>query len=139
MKNRFEIEFSALSQNEAFARLCISAFLLPLDPTVNEMSDIKTAVSEAVTNSIIHGYEGIGGTVFMSAETDENLVYIEISDKGRGIEDIEAARKPLFTTKPDCERSGMGFTIMEAFMDKITVVSEKDKGTKVTMTKKLRG
>ncbi len=139
MKNRFEIDFSALSQNEAFARLCISAFLLPLDPTVNEMSDIKTAVSEAVTNSIIHGYEGIGGMVHMSAETDENIVYIEISDKGRGIEDIEAARKPLFTTKPDCERSGMGFTIMEAFMDKITVVSEKDKGTKVTMTKKLRG
>ena len=139
MKNRFEIEFSALSQNEAFARLCISAFLLPLDPTVNEMSDIKTAVSEAVTNSIIHGYDGIGGMVYMSAETDENIVYIEIRDKGRGIEDIEAARKPLFTTKPDCERSGMGFTIMEAFMDKITVVSEKDKGTKVTMTKKLRG
>ena len=139
MKNKCDMEFLALSENEAFARLCISAFLLPADPTVNEMSDIKTAVSEAVTNAIIHGYDGIsGGFVKMSAELDENGIYIEISDTGRGIEDIEAARKPLFTSKPECERSGMGFTVMEAFMDKVTVNSEKDKGTKVCMSKRLR-
>ncbi len=140
MKNRFDIEFSALSQNEAFARMCIAAFLLPADPTVGEMSDIKTAVSEAVTNSVIHGYAGKnGGIVKMSASLAGNIVYIEVSDTGCGIADINAARKPMFTTKPECERSGMGFTVMEAFMDTLEVTSEKDKGTRVVMTKKLRG
>ncbi len=140
MKNKFEIEFSALSQNEAFARMCIVSFLLPRDPTVGEINDIKTAVSEAVTNCIIHGYCGRSdGTVKMCASLDENDLYIEISDSGCGIEDIEAARKPLFTTKPECERSGMGFTVMEAFMDTLAVRSEKNIGTKVIMTKKLRG
>ena len=140
MKNRFDIEFCAVSQNEAFARMCISAFLLPEDPTVGEMSDIKTAVSEAVTNAVIHGYAGHSdGIVKMSAALDENNVYIEISDSGCGIEDIDAARKPLFTTRPECERSGMGFTVMEAFMDTLSVESKKDEGTRVIMTKKLRG
>ena len=139
MKNKFKIEFSAVSENEAFARMCISAFLMPSDPTVNEMMDIKTAVSEAVTNAIIHGYENApDGVVSMSARLEDDTVYIEISDKGRGIEDIETARKPLFTTSPECERSGMGFTIMEAFTDKIIVESQMGEGTKVIMTKKLR-
>ncbi|MBR6401312.1 MAG: anti-sigma F factor [Firmicutes bacterium] len=139
MENKFSISFSALSENEAFARMCISAFLLPRDPTVNEMSDIKTAVSEAVTNAIIHGYNGKEGMVDMRARLDEDTVYIEISDTGVGIDDIAAARKPLFTTRPDCERSGMGFTVMEAFMDEVDVVSEKGRGTKISMTRKLRG
>ena len=138
--NKFDIEFSALSQNEAFARMCIAAFLLPADPTVGEMNDIKTAVSEAVTNAIIHGYAGKSdGMVKMSAVLDQNEIYIEISDEGCGIEDVNAARKPLFTTQPECERSGMGFTVMEAFTDTLIVRSERDKGTKVIMTKKLRG
>ena len=139
MKNKFKSEFLAIPQNEAFARMCTAAFLLPADPTVGEMSDIKTAVSEAVTNSVIHGYEERGGIIKMCAELDGKNVYIEISDEGCGIEDIEAARKPLFTTKPDCERSGMGFTVMEAFMDTVRVISEKNAGTMGIMTKKLRG
>lgn len=140
MNNKFEMEFSALSRNEAFARMCIAAFLLPADPTVGEMNDIKTAVSEAVTNSIIHGYDGRDdGIVRLCATLSENELYIEISDTGCGIEDVNAARKPLFTGKPGCERSGMGFTVMEAFMDTLVVNSEKNVGTKVIMTKKLRG
>lgn len=139
MKNSFHMEFSALSENEAFARLCISAFLLPCDPTVNELTDIKTAVSEAVTNAIIHGYEGMdGGIVTLEARLENSVVHIKVSDTGRGIEDIEAARKPLFTTKPDCERSGMGFTVMEAFADKVSVESEVGKGTSVFMQKRLK-
>ena len=140
MSNTFKMEFSAVSENEGFARLCISAFLLPSDPTVNEMMDIKTAVSEAVTNAIIHGYENReNGVVEMSARLEDNTVYIEISDKGCGIEDIAIARKPLFTTKADSERSGMGFTIMEAFMDEMIVESRFGEGTRVKMKKKLRG
>lgn len=140
MKNSFSMEFSSISENESFARMCISAFLLPADPTVNEMMDIKTAVSEAVTNAIIHGYESApDGVVSMSARLDNDAVYIEISDKGCGIENLAAARKPLFTTKPECERSGMGFTIMEAFTDEVIVESAPGSGTTVKMKKRLRG
>lgn len=140
MDNSFTMEFMSVSANERFARMAVSAFLLPADPTVNEMTDIKTAVSEAVTNAIIHGYGGReDGKVGMSARLDGNLLYIEISDKGKGIADIEEARKPLFTSMPECERSGMGFTIMEAFMDKIDVESKPGQGTAVTMTKRLKG
>ncbi|MBO5560799.1 MAG: anti-sigma F factor [Firmicutes bacterium] len=139
MENRFHMEFSAVSENESFARLCISAFLLPCDPTVNDMTDIKTAVSEAVTNAIIHGYEGVeNGIVTLDARLEKNILHIKVSDTGKGIANIEEARKPLFTTGSDRERSGMGFTVMEAFTDKMAVESEVGKGTTVTMQKRLK-
>lgn len=135
--NKMEIKFDALSQNEAFARLAVSGFLLYKNPGINDMEDIKMAVSEAVTNSIIHGYSN-EGTVRIYCEIEGNNFMVTVEDYGRGIEDIELARKPLYTTRPQDERSGMGFTIMEAFMDKIIVSSEKDKGTKITMYKELK-
>ena len=135
--NKMEIKFDALSQNESFARLAVSGFLLYKNPSVNDMEDIKMAVSEAVTNSIIHGYDN-EGTVRIYCEIEDNAFMVEIEDYGKGIENIELARKPLYTTKPQEERSGMGFTIMEAFMDRVLVSSEKSKGTKITMYKELK-
>ncbi len=135
--NSMCVEFSAISQNEAFARICVSAFLLPLDPKVSDLTDIKTAVSEAVTNSIIHGYEGSEGTVKLECCIRGRQVEITVSDKGIGIEDLEKAKKPLYTSKPLEERSGMGFTVMEAFMDKVDVSSQPGSGTVVTMLKDL--
>lgn len=135
--NSMDMEFSAVSVNEALARICISAFVLPLDPKVSDMTDIKTAVSEAVTNAIIHGYENSQGTVRMECRLDQRVLEVKISDKGRGIEDIEMARKPLYTSKPQEERSGMGFTVMEAFMDSVHIESALGEGTVITMTKKL--
>jgi stage II sporulation protein AB (anti-sigma F factor) len=133
--NEFKLEFLSKSNNEAFARVVAAAFVSQLDPTLEEVADIKTAVSEAVTNAIIHGYEGKKGTIKMSCTLYESSVDIEITDEGRGIEDVEIARQPMFTSKPDLERSGMGFTIMESFMDKLEIISEIGKGTTVKMSK----
>jgi stage II sporulation protein AB (anti-sigma F factor) len=133
--NEMKLEFISKSSNEAFARITVAAFVSQLDPKLEEMADIKTAVSEAVTNCIIHGYENKQGIVKIYAKIDGNKITIEISDKGKGINDIDAAKEPLFTTKPNLERSGMGFTIMESFMDTLKVESILGLGTKVTMTK----
>ena len=136
--NEMKIEFLSKSNNEAFARIAVAAFIAQLDPTLEEIADIKTAVSEAVTNAIIHGYEGTIGTVKLVCRISNNEVFIEISDTGKGIENVEIAKQPLYTTKSNLERSGMGFTIMESFMDKIEVESVLGIGTKVTMSKKIK-
>ncbi len=135
--NEMKLEFSSKTCNEAFARIAVAAFVSQLDPTIDELSDIKTAVSEAVTNSIIHGYDDENGIVKIEAKIYIDTVQIEISDNGKGIEDVEMAMKPLYTSKPDLERSGMGFTIMESFMDEIKVESAIGFGTKVCMKKKI--
>ena len=134
-ENEMKLEFLSKSNNEAFARISVAAFASQLDPTIEEMADIKTAVSEAVTNSIVHGYEGINGIVKIVCRIFANCIEIELSDTGKGIENVEMARKPLYTSKPNLERSGMGFTIMESFMDEINVDSVLGLGTKVTMKK----
>ena len=133
--NEMKIEFISKSSNEAFARIAVAAFASQLDPTIEELADIKTAVSEAVTNCIIHGYDKKQGIVKIISKLKENEIIIEISDKGKGIENIDEAKEPLYTTKPNLERSGMGFTIMESFMDKMEVESVLGLGTKVTMSK----
>ena len=137
-KNEMKLEFISKSSNEAFARIAVAAFASQLDPTIEELADIKTAVSEAVTNSIIHGYDNKQGIVKISAKLKENEIIIEISDKGKGIENIDAAKEPLYTTKPNLERSGMGFTIMESFMDQIEVQSVLGIGTKITISKTIK-
>ncbi|MFA7572296.1 MAG: anti-sigma F factor [Lutispora sp.] len=136
--NEMKLEFLSKSQNESFARSVVAAFAAQLDPTIEEISEIKTAVSEAVTNCIIHGYEYEQGYVTIICKIIDNMVEIEISDKGRGIEDIEMARQPLYTSKPELERSGMGFTVMETFMDQVSIYSEHGKGTTVIMRKSFR-
>jgi len=136
--NEVTVVMLGRSLNEAFARMVISAFIAPLDPTIEELTDVKTAVSEAVTNAIIHGYESGGGDVTMNCILKSDLLIVTVSDDGVGIEDIEEAMKPLFTSKPDMERSGMGFSIMQSFMDELHVISEKGRGTKIIMTKKMR-
>lgn len=136
--NEMKLEFVSKSANEAFARLTVAAFAAQLDPTIEELADIKTAVSEAVTNAIIHGYEKKTGIVKISAWIVENEIIIEISDKGKGIEDVEQAKEPLYTTKPNLERSGMGFTIIESFMDTMEVKSVVGLGTKITMSKSIK-
>ena len=137
-KNRMEMEFLSKSTNESFARIAIAAFASQLDPTIEEVADIKTSVSEAVTNSIIHAYPNKDGLIKIKAELFDDEIKIEISDTGIGIENIEEARAPLFTTKGNLERSGMGFTIMENFMDDLKVESIVGLGTKVTMNKKIK-
>lgn len=137
-ENEMKIEFESKSDNEAFARISVAAFVANLDPTIEELSDIKTAVSEAVTNSIVHGYENTNGIVKIVCKITGNTVILEISDNGKGIENIEEARKPLYTSKPNLERSGMGFTIMESFMDEIKVESILGMGTKITMKKVIK-
>lgn len=136
--NEMKLEFLSKSNNEAFARITVAAFVSQLDPTIEELADIKTAVSEAVTNSIIHGYENEIGVVKVEAKLIENLLVLEISDTGKGIENVEVAKQPLYTTKPDLERSGMGFTIMESFMDDVEVESIIGLGTKITMKKAIK-
>ena len=137
--NEMQLEFVSKTSNEAFARISVAAFVSQLDPTVDELSDIKTAVSEAVTNSIIHGYsKDESGIVKVKTKVLENLVEIEIDDFGKGIENIEEAKKPLYTSKPDMERSGMGFTIMESFMDELKVESTLGVGTRVYMKKEIK-
>ena len=136
--NEMELNFISKSNNEAFARITVAAFAAQLDPTIEELADIKTAVSEAVTNCIIHGYEDREGTVRIKAKLLENTLEVEIADNGKGIEDIELARKPLYTTKGNLERSGMGFTIMESFMDKVEIQSVVGIGTKIVMKKTIK-
>ena len=138
--NEIHLEFAAVSDNESFARMAVSAFITPLNPTLEEVSDVKTAVSEAVTNAIIHGYENRGcvtDRIYMNCELKRDMLEVEIIDRGVGIEDVERAMEPLFTTKPDMDRSGMGFAFMEAFMDDLEVISEPGMGTTVLMKKKL--
>jgi len=138
MKNTMQLQFSALSQNESFARVTVASFVAQLDPTMDELTEIKTVVSEAVTNAIIHGYESDpNGMVYISVSLEEGYVELSIKDEGIGIPDVEEARQPLFTTKPELERSGMGFTIMENFMDDITVKSQPGKGTEIRLRKHL--
>lgn len=134
-KNKMNLEFISKSNNEAFARIAVASFASQLDPSIEEISDIKTAVSEAVTNSIIHGYEEKQGIIKIECILYENSIDIIISDNGKGIENIDQAREPLYTTKPELERSGMGFTIMESFMDELKIESVIGIGTKVTMKK----
>ncbi len=134
-KNEFTFIFDSNSENESLARTVIAAFIARLDPTLEELADVKTAVSEAVTNAIIHGYEGADGKITIHSRMEDNTVWIEISDKGVGISDIDKAMEPLYTTKPEMERSGMGFAFMEAFMDDLNVISEEGKGTTVKMRK----
>ena len=134
-ENEMKLEFLSKSNNEAFARISVAAFVSQLDPTIEELADIKTAVSEAVTNAIIHGYEDEEGKIELICKIFANTIMIEISDNGKGIENVNMAKEPLFTTKPDLERSGMGFTIMESFMDDLEVESILGLGTKVTMKK----
>ncbi len=136
--NEMKLEFLSKSQNESFARSVVAAFVAQLDPTIEELSEIKTAVSEAVTNAIIHGYPCEIGKVVIITKIVDNLVNIEVRDFGEGIEDIDLARQPLYTSKPELERSGMGFTVMEAFMDKIEVESHPGEGTVVCMTKTMK-
>lgn len=132
--NEMKVEFLSRSTNESFARVTVSAFVSQLDPTVSELTDIKTAVSEAVTNSIIHGYENRVGIVEVMVRIfTGRIVEITIKDKGRGIENIELARQPLYTTGKSDERSGMGFTVMETFMDDVSVISKAGEGTKVVL------
>lgn len=133
--NKVRLIIDANSENESFARVSVSSFASQLNPTISEIEDIKMAVSEAVTNAIIHGYEGKNGEIHMMYGICDNVLYIEIEDKGQGIANIEKALEPLYTSKPHMERSGMGFTVMETFMDKIEVYSKVNIGTKVTMQK----
>ncbi|CAH0438341.1 Anti-sigma F factor (Stage II sporulation protein AB) [Clostridium neonatale] len=136
--NKMSLEFIAKSENEAFARVAVAAFISQLDPTIDELSDVKTAVSEAVTNAIIHGYENEKDKMIkIETEIIGNEVIIAISDKGKGIDDIKQAMEPLYTSRPDLERSGMGFTVMETFMDELHVESEKGIGTRVVIKKNL--
>ena len=135
MKNKMTIKFDSVSQNECFARNVIASFILPLNPRVSDLSDVKTAVSEAVTNSIVHGYPDCVGEVTMTAEICDRDLHIIITDSGIGIDDVDKALEPFFTTKPDDERSGMGFTIIKTFMDEVKVVSKVNSGTKIEMIK----
>ena len=138
MSNIMEVKFSAKSENESFARVIVASFASKLDPTLDEIADIKTAVSEAVTNSIIHGYdEDETKFVNIRCEIEDKTIAISVEDFGNGIEDLDMAMQPLYTSKPELERSGMGFTVMESFMDNIEVFSKEGEGTKVIMKKKI--
>lgn len=145
-KNKMSMSFDAISVNEAFARIAVAAFIAPLNPTIEEISDIKTAVSEAVTNAIIHGYdeeflreklESIEKPVYLRCMLEEDVLLVEVQDQGKGIENIDKAMEPLFTTKPEMDRSGMGFAFMEAFMDDLEVISSPWHGTLIRMKKKI--
>lgn len=135
--NKMKVIFQSKSSNESFARVAVAAFAAQLDPTVEEVADIKTAVSEAVTNAIIHGYDNRQGMVEIECNIYDRTIEIRVVDTGKGIENVELARQPLYTSKPELERSGMGFTVMETFMDEVFVESSPNKGTVVTMIKNL--
>ena len=137
--NHMRLEFDSRSENESFARVVVSAFAVQLSPTIEEIADIKTAVSEAVTNAIVHGYAGTFGEVSIEAEldADEGLLVLRVSDKGCGIADIEQAMQPFYTTQPEMERAGMGFAVMKTFMDDLQVESRLGQGTCVTMRKRI--
>ncbi len=136
--NEMQLIFDAKSVNEGFARVAVTAFLADLNPTLDEIADVKTAVSEAVTNAIIHGYQSGEGKVFLTCVIKGNEVEVTVEDKGEGIADVEKAREPFYTTKPELERSGMGFAFMEAFMEEVEVYSSGGEGTKVIMRKHIR-
>ncbi len=135
--NEMEIIFDSRSINEGFARVAVSSFMTQLNPTLEEVSDVKTAVSEAVTNAIIHGYEEEVHKIKISCRLEGKSIRIEVEDKGKGILDVEKAMEPMFTTKPELERSGMGFAFMEAFMDELEVISKVGEGTTVKMKKEI--
>lgn len=137
MADRMKVIFDSKSENESFARVVVTSFMTRLDPTMEEISDVKTAVSEAVTNCIVHAYGDDGGTIEIEACIENSTITISVKDNGMGISDIQSAMEPLYTTKPEMERSGMGFSFMEIFMDSLDVVSEPGNGTTVTMTKKI--
>ncbi len=139
MENYMKLEVPAKSINESFVRAAVAAFSVQLDLSVEDLADIKTAVSEAVTNAIVHGYANLKGIVKIVCKVVDGCIEIEISDFGVGIEDIGMAMQPLFTSKPECERSGMGFTVMQTFMDDLTVWSKPGEGTVVTMKKCIGG
>lgn len=138
IENEMKLEFVSKGSNESFARITVAAFASQLDPTIEELADIKTAVSEAVTNCIIHAYENKKGIIKINAKLKDNQIIIQISDNGKGIENVDIAKEPLYTTKPNLERSGMGFTIMESFMDSMKVESIVGLGTKVTLVKTIK-
>ena len=141
-ENRPEVlrmEIESLSRNEEFARVVVSVFIARMNPTLEELDDVKTAVSEAVTNAVIHGYQGNGGIIYLEVEILKQELTVTVRDTGIGIPNIVQAMEPMFTTDPEGERSGMGFSFMEAFMDEVRVESEPDKGTVVTMKKKING
>lgn len=141
-ENRPEVlrmEIESLSRNEEFARVVVSVFMARMNPTLEELDDVKTAVSEAVTNAVIHGYQGKGGIIYLEVEILKQELTVTVRDTGIGIPNIVQAMEPMFTTDPEGERSGMGFSFMEAFMDEVRVESEPDKGTVVTMKKKING
>ncbi|OZU90054.1 anti-sigma F factor [Virgibacillus indicus] len=138
MKNEMFVEFSSISENESFARVTVAGFIAQLDPTMDELTEIKTVVSEAVTNSIIHGYNNESHhKISIFCEIDSGEIALTIKDNGIGISDVDEARQPLYTSKPELERSGMGFTIIENFMDSVEVISTPGNGTTVNMTKQL--
>ena len=138
MENEMRLEIKSKSCNDSFARIAVAAFVTELNPTIEEISDIKTAVSEAVTNSIVHGYEENEGTIHINCKTYDRTVEIQIIDYGKGIENVELAKQPLYTTKPELDRSGMGFTIMENFMDDFKIESITGVGTKIIMKKYIK-
>ncbi len=138
IENEMKLEFLSKATNESFARITVAAFASQLDLSIEELADIKTAVSEAVTNCIIHGYENRQGIIKIEAKLEESTITIQISDNGKGIENVDMAKEPLYTTKPNLERSGMGFTIMESFMDSMKVESIVGLGTKVTLVKTIK-
>ena len=133
--NEMELGFDSRPVNEGFARVSVAAFMTQLNPTLEEVSDVKTAVSEAVTNALIHGYDGKVKKIMIRCWIEGQTLYVEIRDEGKGIENVEKAMEPLFTTRPELDRSGMGFAFMEAFMDNVYVESELGKGTLVRMKK----
>lgn len=135
--NEMEVSFLSVPENEAFARVAIAAFAVQLSPTVAEIADLKTAVSEAVTNAIVHGYEGTRGMVTMRAIIDGSAIAIEIIDRGKGIPNVKQAMEPFFTTHPEQERSGMGFAVMQTFMDEVDVQSTPGSGTSVRLRKRI--
>jgi len=137
--NSMRLEFAARAENESFARMTVSAFMMQLNPTLEQMTDVKTAVSEAVTNAVVHAYPGrTDGKVWLSARLfEERAVEIQVEDSGVGIADVSEAMEPFYTTQPEAERSGMGFQVMKSFMDDLQVISEKERGTKVKMRKML--
>ena len=136
-ENYFKISFPSRSVNEAFARMTVSAFCMQFDPTIEQLNDIKTAVSEAVTNCVVHAYPNNVGTVYITAKLKNNILTVTVKDKGVGISDIQQAMQPMFTTDAKTERAGLGFAVMQTFMDKIKVYSTVDKGTRVVMTKNI--
>lgn len=135
--NELKLEFLSLSENEGFARSCVASFCLPINPSIETITDIKTAVSEAVTNCVVHAYPNKVGTITINVRLTKKEIYISIKDNGIGIADIKKAKEPFYTSKPDSERSGMGFTVMESFMDDVVINSEVNKGTEVVLIKKL--